>query len=100
MTYGDVNKYLEEILLFLVIRKYTLLDNLYMSAMKVKKRMLEDGFLEFSSDEVKIFFENNKLIDIRERHQGKAEELIEFLMLLHNMCMTDYFLKNKLTFYI
>ena len=44
------------------------------------------------------FFESSKLIDIRERHQGKAEELIEFLMLLHNMCMTDYFLKNKLPF--
>lgn len=55
--------------------------------------MINEGFLEFTSDEVKFFFESSKLIDIRERHQGKAEELIEFLMLLHNMCMTDYFLK-------
>ena len=75
-----------------------LLDNLYMSAMKVKKRMLEDGFLEFSSDEVKFLIENNTIINIKERRQGKAEELIEFLMLLHNMCLTDYFLKNKLPF--
>ena len=41
--------------------------------------MINEGFLEFTSDEVKFFFESSKLIDIRERHQGKAEELIEFL---------------------
>lgn len=65
---------------------------------KVLNYKINEGFLEFTSDEVKFFFESSKLIDIRERHQGKAEELIEFLMLLHNMCMTDYFLKNKLPF--
>ena len=99
MTYGDVNKYLEDNIVVSGYQEYTsLLDNLYMSAMKVKKRMLEDGFLEFSSDEVKFLIENNTIINIKERRQGKAEELIEFLMLLHNMCLTDYFLKNKLPF--
>ena len=51
MTYGDVNKYLEDNIVVSGYQEYTsLLDNLYMSAMKVKKRMLEDGFLELSSD--------------------------------------------------
>ena len=99
MTYTEVNKYLEENTIPNGYENYTeLLDNLYKTAMKVKRKMINEGFLEFTSDEVKFFFESSKLIDIRERHQGKAEELIEFLMLLHNMCMTDYFLKNKLPF--
>lgn len=99
MTYGEVNKYLEEGTIIDGYEDYTeMLDNLYTSAMKVKKKMLNEGFLEFTSDEVKFFFENSNIIDIKERHQGKAEELIEFLMLLHNMCMTDFFLKNKLPF--
>lgn len=99
MTYTDVNKYLEDKEVVEGYEEYTcLLDNLYSAAMRVKKKMINEGFLEFTSDEVKFFFESARLIDIRERHQGKAEELIEFLMLLHNMCMTDYFLKNKLPF--
>lgn len=68
MTYGDVNKYLEDNIVVSGYQEYTsLLDNLYMSAMKVKKRMLEDGFLEFSSDEVKFLIENNTIINIKER---------------------------------
>ena len=99
MTYTEVNKYLEENTIPNGYENYTeLLDNLYKTAMKVKRKMINEGFLEFTSDEVKFFFESSKLIDIRERHQGKAEELIEFLMLLHNMCMTDYFIKNNLPF--
>ena len=99
MTYEDVNKYLEEGTIVDGYEDYTeLIDNLYDSAMKVKNKMLREGFLEFTSDEVKFFFENSNIIDVKERHQGKAEELIEFLMLLHNMCMTDFFLKNKLPF--
>ena len=86
MTYTEVNKYLEENTIPNGYENYTeLLDNLYKTAMKVKEKMINEGFLEFTSDEVKFFFESSKLIDIRERHQGKAEELIEFLMLLHNM---------------
>ena len=99
MTYGEVNKYLEDSTILGGYEDYIdMLDDLYDSAMKVKRKMLNEGFLEFTSDEVKFFFENNNIIDIKERHQGKAEELIEFLMLLHNMCMTDYFIKNNLPF--
>lgn len=99
MTYGEVNKYLEDNIILEGYEDYIdMLDDLYDSAMKVKRKMLNEGFLEFTSDEVKFFFENNNIIDIKERHQGKAEELIEFLMLLHNMCMTDYFMKNNLPF--
>lgn len=99
MTYSEVNNYLEDNTIIAGYEEYTdILDNLYNEAMKVKKKMLEEGFLEFSSDEVKFLFENSSLIDIKGRKQGKAEELIEFLMLLHNIVMTDYFLKNKLPF--
>lgn len=99
MTYEDVNKYLEENILLDDYQEYQdLLDNLYNSAMKVKHKMLEEGFLSFTSDEVKFFFTNDKISNIKARHEGKAEELIEFLMLLHNMCMTDYFIKNRLPF--
>lgn len=99
MTYEEVNKYLEENNVPEGYQEYLpMIDNLYTSAMKVKNKMLKEGFLEFSSDEVKFLFENNNIIDIKERHQGKAEELIEFLMLLHNICLTDYFIKNKLPF--
>lgn len=99
MTYSDANKYLEDNIVIEGYENYTeLLNNLYNASMKIKKKMLESGLLEFSSDEVKFLIEDNTITNIKERKQGKAEELIEFLMLLHNMCLTDYFLKNKLPF--
>lgn len=99
MTYEDVNKYLEDNIIVDGYEDYTsLLDDLYASSMKVKNKMLSDGFLEFSSSEVKFFIEHSQIVDIKERRCGKAEELIEFLMLLHNICLTDYLLKNKLPF--
>ena len=66
--------------------------------MLVKDKMLREGFLTFSSTEVKHYFENAKVVKIAKRHQGKAEELIEFLMILNNMVMVDYFIKNELPF--
>ena len=66
--------------------------------MTVKDKMLRKGFLNFSSTEVKYYFENAQVIKIDKRHQGKAEELIEFLMILDNMVMVDYFIKNELPF--
>lgn len=99
MTYEDVNKYLEDNIIANGYEDYTsLLDDLYAASMKVKNKMLSDGFLEFSSSEVKFFIEHSQIVDIKERRCGKAEELIEFLMLLHNICLTDYLLKNKLPF--
>lgn len=99
MTYEDVNKYLEDNIIANGYEDYTsLLDDLYASSMKVKNKMISDGFLEFSSSEVKFFIEHSQIVDIKERRCGKAEELIEFLMLLHNICLTDYLLKNKLPF--
>jgi len=67
--------------------------------MKMKKKKLHEGFLEFTSDEVKFHFdEARKITGIKGRHQGKAEELIEFLMLLHNMTVTNYFVSHELPF--
>lgn len=69
MTYGEVNKYLEDNIILEGYENYIeMLDDLYDSAMKVKRKMLNEGFLEFTSDEVKFFFENNNIIDIKERH--------------------------------
>ena len=99
LTYEKVNEYLEEGKIPEGYELYTdMLERLYIIAMKVKKNMLENGFLMFSSTEVKFIFENEKLVDIKGRHQGKAEELIEFIMLLHNMTKTDYMIKHNLPF--
>ena len=99
LTYEKVNEYLENGRAKAGYEPFTeMLDNLYTVAMKVKKNMLENGFLMFSSTEVKFIFENEKVINIKGRHQGKAEELIEFLMLLHNMTKTDYMIKHNLPF--
>ena len=99
LTYEKVNEYLENGRKEAGYEKYTdMLERLYIIAMKVKKNMLENGFLMFSSTEVKFIFENEKVINIKGRHQGKAEELIEFIMLLHNMTKTDYMIKHKLPF--
>lgn len=99
LTYEKVNEYLENGRTEAGYEKYTdMLERLYIIAMKVKKNMLENGFLMFSSTEVKFIFENEKVINIKGRHQGKAEELIEFIMLLHNMTKTDYMIKHKLPF--
>lgn len=100
MTYEDVNLFLEEKDLLYEYEKYAdMLDNLYNIALRIKNKMLQDGFLEFSSSEVKFLFDNSKRVNgIKKRHQGKAEELIEFQMLLYNMTMTDYFIKHNLPF--
>ncbi len=99
LTYEKVNEYLEEGKVPEGYEEYTdMLERLYIIAMKVKKNMLEKGFLMFSSTEVKFIFDNEKVVNIKGRHQGKAEELIEFMMLLHNMTKTDYMIKHNLPF--
>lgn len=99
MTYEDVNKYLEDGIIVPGYEKYTtMLKELYDLAMKQKKKMLNEGFLEFSSLEVKIAFEDNKVVFVKERRQGKAEELIEFSMLYHNLLMTNEFIKRNLPY--
>lgn len=99
MTYEEVNKFLEEGIIVPGYEMYTeMLTNLYNFAMKQKKKMLNKGFLEFSSTEVKMFFEDNKVTGVKQRHQGKAEELIEFLMLYHNLLMTSDFIKRGIPF--
>ena len=99
MTYEDVNKCLEENIIIPGYEKYiTMLKELYNLAMKQKHKMLNEGFLEFSSLEVKIAFENENVAFVKERHHGKAEELIEFSMLYHNLLMTSEFIKRNLPF--
>ncbi len=98
-TYEEVNEYLENETVIDGYQNYLdLIENLYERAMAVKDKMLREGFLNFSSTEVKYYFENAQVIKIDKRHQGKAEELIEFLMILDNMVMVDYFIKNELPF--
>lgn len=99
LTYEKANVYLEEGKAPEGYEPYTkMLEDIYTIAMKVKKNMLDNGFLMFSSTEIKFLFENEKVINLKARHQGKAEELIEFIMLLHNITKTDYMIKHKLPF--
>ena len=99
MTYEDVNKYLEEGIILPGYENYTeMLNKLYNFAMKQKNKMLNEGFLEFSSSEIKVIFENERIIGIKQRHHGKAEQLIEFLMLYHNLEMTSEFIKRGIPF--
>lgn len=99
MTYSEVNAYLEDGNVISGYEDYTkTLEYLYVVANNIKNNMIENGFLDFSSNEVKIILENTKTKSIKKRYQGKAEDLIEFLMILHNLTLTDYFIKHKLPF--
>lgn len=99
MTYSDVNLLLEKGIVLPEYEEYTeMLLKLYEIAMSMKKKMLKDGFLEFSSTEVKFYLEQEKICNVKRRYQGKAEELIEFLMLLKNLTKTSYFIKHGLPF--
>lgn len=99
MTYEDVNKYLEEGIIVPGYEMYTeMLASLYDFAMKQKNKMLNEGFLEFTSSEVKMAIYDGKVIDVNKRYHGKAEELIEFLMLYHNLVMTNEFIRRGLPF--
>lgn len=99
MTYEEVNEYLENGIVVPGYEKYTeMLNNLYNFAIGQKKKMLNEGFLEFSSSEVKMFFDNERVTNIKGRHHGKAEELIEFSMLYHNITMTSEFIRRGLPF--
>lgn len=99
MTYEEANKYLEEGIVLPGYEEYTeILDKLYSFAMKQRNKMLNEGFLEFSSSEIKVIFEHEKISDIKQRHHGKAEQTIEFLMLYHNLEMTNEFIRRGLPF--
>ena len=99
MTYEDVNKILEEGIVPDGYESYVeMLNNLYNFAMKQKKKMLNEGFLEFSSSEIKVIFDMERITGLKKRHHGKAEETIEFLMLYHNLEMTSEFIRRGLPF--
>lgn len=99
LTYEKTNEYLEEGKVPDGYEQFTdMLKNSYEVAMKVKANILKNGFLSFSSDEVKILIENSKVLNIKGRHHGKAEELIEFLVLLFNMTKTSYMIEHNLPF--
>lgn len=99
MTYNEVNLFLEQEILLPKYTEYSdMLLKLYDIAMSMKKKMLNEGFLEFSSTEIKFYLEQEKISNIKRRYQGKAEELIEFLMLLKNLTKTSYFIKHGLPF--
>lgn len=99
MTYEDVNMILEKNIIPDGYEEYVdMIKNLYNFAMRQKKKMLNEGFLEFSSTEIKVIFDMEKITGIRKRHHGKAEELIEFLMLYHNLEMTSEFIRRGLPF--
>lgn len=99
MTYQDVNLFLEDKIVLPEYEEYIeMLKSLYDFAMVQKKKMLNEGFLEFSSSEIKIIFEEEKVTNVKKRHHGKAEQLIEFLMLYHNLEMTSEFIRRGLPF--
>ena len=99
MTYSSVNEYLEKNNVLPSYEGYTkMLDQLSATADLVRDRMLRDGFLDFSSTEVKIILNGDRTVDVKKRYQGMAENLIEFLMIIHNLTVTDYFIKHKLPF--
>lgn len=99
MTYEEVNKILEENIMVPGYEKYIeMIRHLYDFAMKQKQKMLNEGFLEFSSTEVKMYLKGPNITGIKRRHQGKAEELIEFIMLYHNLLKTSEFIRRGLPF--
>lgn len=99
MSYGKVNKLLNDNIIEKGYLEYTdMIEELYNTAMKVKDYMLDNGFLEFTSTEITFIFENNQVINVKAQDHGKAGELIEFLMILNNLVMTDFFIKNNLPF--
>ena len=99
MTYSEVNLILEKGIIPCGYENYVgMITKLYDVAMSMKKKMLRDGFLEFSSTEVHVYLEQERVNNIKRRYHGKAEELIEFLMLLKNLTKTSYFIKHGLPF--
>ena len=99
LTYEKANVYLEEGKVPSGYEEYLdMLRDSYEIIAKVKENMIKNGFLMFSSDEVKFLFENEKIVNIKGRHHGKSEELIEFLMLLYNMTKTNYMMEHNLPF--
>lgn len=99
-SYEDVNVFLEDNIIIPKYQEYIdILSITYAIAMKLKKKMLNEGFLELTSSEVSFIFDkSNNIIDINKRHEGKGEELIEFNMILYNLILIDYFKKHKLPF--
>ena len=97
MTYENVNKILEEDSVPEGYEKYkdTLLK-MNSLAKSLRKKMENDGFLDFYSPETKIKLDDEGNISFDKRTNRKGEDLIEFFMLATNEEVTRYLSKRGL----
>ena len=97
MTYENVNKILEEDTIPEGYEKYkdTLLK-MNSLAKSLRKKMENDGFLDFYSPETKIKLDDEGNISFDKRTNRKGEDLIEFFMLATNEEVTRYLSKRGL----
>ena len=91
MNYGDVNRFFDG---DIVSGYENYSKDLYLlkkMAILVNKRLSENGYLDFMSDEVKLVFDGKgNVIDIDKRNMGDAEKIIEYAMVVTNEELSKY----------
>lgn len=97
MTYENINKILEENIIPESYEKYkdTLLK-MNTLAKSLRRKMENDGFLDFYSPETKIKLDDEGNISFDKRTNRSGEDLIEFFMLATNEEVTRYLSKRGL----
>ncbi len=100
MNYPDVNKILEENIIPEGYEPYAeTLIKMHELAKILRKKKINDGYIEFEIPEAKIIQdENGKAIDIKKRIQASGENLIEDFMIAANVTVATHIANMELPF--
>lgn len=92
MTYEDVNEFLEDDIIISGYEEYTE-DLLLMQelAQIIANKRQNNGAVDFGNHEIEYIFDDEGTItDIKARHQGPAEKIIENFMIITNESVADF----------
>ena len=99
LTYNNVNEYYENGTKIYNDEIYKSLDIAKECFLVLKKRAIDNGYIDFFRDEAKFILDkDNKIIDIIKRPDGISENLIEMFMILTNNLISEFFTDYKVPF--
>ncbi|RMA78652.1 ribonuclease R [Metamycoplasma subdolum] len=94
LTYNEVNDYYDK-KIDVPQEISTLLDTSLELSKIIRKRKLEEGYIDFEITETKVIMEGDKVVDIIARSEGISEKLIEDFMVRANETVAKMMEENK-----
>lgn len=84
MTYEDVNKIFDGEIIPDYIEHQSTLNKMHLLSLILTKRRINEGYLEFASNDIKVIEEDGNPVEFKRVEQGISENLIEQFMVLAN----------------